>query len=132
MDDITRTQTNDSMFKNAAQLSEVAQNHDGSSSSRTQEADFGDDGTVEGDSDVEAREVQPKRRRFRLRLGKTKQSYSHTHYKVYKRRWIGLAQLVLLNIVVSWDVSVPFLSVAETLARKSRPEQLLRRLKQLF
>ncbi|MCJ1463195.1 hypothetical protein MMC07_001800 [Pseudocyphellaria aurata] len=26
-------------------------------------------------------------------------------YKVYKRRWFGLVQLVLLNIVVSWDVS---------------------------
>ena len=25
-------------------------------------------------------------------------------YKVYKRRWFGLVQLVLLNIVVSWDV----------------------------
>lgn len=25
-------------------------------------------------------------------------------YRVYKRRWFGLAQLVLLNIVVSWDV----------------------------
>jgi FLVCR family MFS transporter 7 len=33
------------------------------------------------------------------------QSYSHTHFKVYKRRWFGLAQLCLLNIVVSWDVS---------------------------
>lgn len=27
-------------------------------------------------------------------------------YKVYKRRWFGLMQLVLLNIVVSWDVSL--------------------------
>jgi len=26
-------------------------------------------------------------------------------YRVYKRRFFGLAQLVLLNIVVSWDVS---------------------------
>lgn len=34
------------------------------------------------------------------------QTYSHTHYRVYKRRWFGLAQLVLLNIVVSWDVSL--------------------------
>ncbi|KAF2020761.1 MFS general substrate transporter [Aaosphaeria arxii CBS 175.79] len=30
-------------------------------------------------------------------------TYSHTHFRVYKRRWFGLAQLVLLNIVVSWD-----------------------------
>jgi hypothetical protein len=28
-------------------------------------------------------------------------------YKVYKRRFLGLAQLVLLNIVVSWDVCTP-------------------------
>lgn len=26
-------------------------------------------------------------------------------YKVYKRRWFGLVQLVLMNIIVSWDVS---------------------------
>lgn len=26
-------------------------------------------------------------------------------YKVYKRRWFGLVQITLLNIVVSWDVS---------------------------
>jgi hypothetical protein len=31
---------------------------------------------------------------------------SHTQqYRVYKRRWFGLLQLVLLNIIVSWDVS---------------------------
>jgi hypothetical protein len=28
-------------------------------------------------------------------------------WKVYKRRWFGLLQLVLLNVVVSWDVSSP-------------------------
>ena len=27
-----------------------------------------------------------------------------TEYRVYKIRWFGLAQLILLNIVVSWDV----------------------------
>lgn len=27
-------------------------------------------------------------------------------FKVYKRRWFGLIQLTLLNIVVSWDVSL--------------------------
>lgn len=26
-------------------------------------------------------------------------------YRVYKRRWMGLIQLVLLNIIISWDVS---------------------------
>ena len=57
-----------------------------------------------GDGD-EAREQRPKHKKRRFGLGKKKESYSHTHYKVYKRRWIGLGQLVLLNIVVSWDVS---------------------------
>lgn len=27
-------------------------------------------------------------------------------YRVYKRRWFGLFQLVLLNIIVSWDVRI--------------------------
>ena len=31
-------------------------------------------------------------------------SESPQGYRVYKRRWFGLTQLVLLNIVVSWDV----------------------------
>lgn len=30
-------------------------------------------------------------------------------YKTYKRRWFGLVQLVLLNIVVSWDVRCPLI-----------------------
>lgn len=29
----------------------------------------------------------------------------HVEYRVYKIRWFGLTQLILLNIVVSWDVS---------------------------
>lgn len=29
-------------------------------------------------------------------------------YRVYKRRWFGLMQLVLMNIIVSWDVSSIF------------------------
>lgn len=28
-----------------------------------------------------------------------------TQYRTYKRRWFGLVQLVLMNIVVSWCVS---------------------------
>ena len=28
-----------------------------------------------------------------------------TEYRVYRIRWFGLAQLILLNIVVSWDVT---------------------------
>jgi hypothetical protein len=32
-------------------------------------------------------------------------AHGATTYKVYKRRWFGLFQLALLNIIVSWDVS---------------------------
>jgi hypothetical protein len=31
-------------------------------------------------------------------------------YKQYKRRWFGLVQIVLLNIIVSWDVSALFVN----------------------
>ena len=30
----------------------------------------------------------------------------HVEYRVYKRRWFGLVQLVLLNIIESWAVSI--------------------------
>ena len=40
----------------------------------------------------------------------TERTLSGGEYKVYKRRWFGLVQLVLLNIVVSWDVSAPSLA----------------------
>ncbi|KUI52900.1 Major facilitator superfamily domain-containing protein 7 [Cytospora mali] len=33
-------------------------------------------------------------------------------YKVYKRRWFGLVQLTLLNIIVSWDSNINWLSTA--------------------
>jgi hypothetical protein len=38
--------------------------------------------------------------------------HSEPHYAVYKRRFFGLGQLVLLNIVVSWDVreNISFIS----------------------
>jgi hypothetical protein len=40
-------------------------------------------------------------------------NHPEPHYKVYKRRFFGLGQLVLLNIVVSWDVreNIPFISI---------------------
>lgn len=31
---------------------------------------------------------------------------TYQFYRVYKRRWFGLVQLTLLNIIVSWDVSL--------------------------
>lgn len=38
-----------------------------------------------------------------------------TQFRVYKRRWFGLLQLVLLNIIVSWDVSIIHLLDGELL-----------------
>jgi hypothetical protein len=35
----------------------------------------------------------------------TEAGVAGVEYKVYKRRWFGLVQLTLLNIIVSWDVS---------------------------
>lgn len=37
-------------------------------------------------------------------------------YKVYKRRWFGLLQLILLNIIVSWDVRI----CAESLRKRKK------------
>ncbi|KAF2276726.1 MFS general substrate transporter [Westerdykella ornata] len=59
-----------------------------------------------GQQNQETTNGRPGHRRHRssqgfLRHGR--ETYSHAHFRVYKRRWFGLAQLVLLNIVVSWD-----------------------------
>jgi FLVCR family MFS transporter 7 len=89
MADIAQTQSNDAMLKNAANTEEEAvDSRPGESSA-----------AVHGDEET------PVRRRPWARKRK---SYSHAHFKVYKRRWFGLVQLVLLNVVVSWDVSLHF------------------------
>ncbi|KAF2690209.1 MFS general substrate transporter [Lentithecium fluviatile CBS 122367] len=62
----------------------------------------GDGEVAESGEVVDSRETAHPRRRW-LAGRKHRRSYSHTHFRVYKRRWFGLAQLVLLNIVVSWD-----------------------------
>lgn len=36
----------------------------------------------------------------------TRGSESHVEYKLYKQRWFGLGQMILLNIVNSWGVSL--------------------------
>ncbi|KAI4604584.1 hypothetical protein J4E80_011026 [Alternaria sp. BMP 0032] len=107
MADLSHTRTNDEMLKNAAHLSEDVPPEDDevSGSSNMRIVDFGRDGTADPENGVvdEAHQQPPRRKKRRFGLGKKKESYSHTHYKVYKRRWLGLGQLVLLNIVVSWD-----------------------------
>jgi hypothetical protein len=91
MDKVAHTQSNDGMLKNAAAVEERV----------------GD--ARAGESSVAARERDGEETRARRRpwAGKKRKSYSHAHFKVYKRRWFGLAQLVLLNVVVSWDVRLP-------------------------
>ena len=94
MDDIAHTKSNDGMLKNAAPQAEEDVVNPGPSTSRVTDERDG----LEGVHEEGGR---------RPRKSK-KKSYSHAHYKVYKRRWLGLAQLVLLNIVVSWDVGFLF------------------------
>ncbi|OJD40256.1 cell surface receptor mfs transporter [Diplodia corticola] len=36
-------------------------------------------------------------------LARDHDANAHPHHRVYKRRWFGLLQLVLLNIIISWD-----------------------------
>lgn len=43
----------------------------------------------------------------------TEESQSIVEYKVYKRRWFGLVQLVLLNIIGSWGVRIERLRVVK-------------------
>lgn len=91
MDDIAHTQSKNGMLTNGARFEEDATLAEPSGAG-LQEIDGAEDGR------------QDSRRVGRRRLGRSKQSHSHKHFKVYRRRWVGLAQLVLLNIVVSWDV----------------------------
>ena len=51
----------------------------------------------------------------------------HVVYRVYKIRWFGLTQLILLNIIVSWDVSrivTPIQYTTKTLAHILRSGSL--------
>jgi FLVCR family MFS transporter 7 len=91
MDDVVQTKSNDGMLKNASRMQEEAV---------AEERVGGASGTAHGE-DEEAEETRARRRPW----ARKRKSYSHAHFKVYKRRWFGLAQLVLLNVVVSWDVS---------------------------
>jgi hypothetical protein len=93
MDDISHTQSNDGMLKNAVRIEEDA------GVPRVGDSSAGAHGREE---EGEARASTPQRRPW----ARKRKSYSHAHFKVYKRRWFGLAQLVLLNVVVSWDVSI--------------------------
>lgn len=95
MDDISQTQTNDGMLQKAGgvQREEIVSESAASNSAAV------------GGSQGQSHEETGARGFFGRKKKDKRRSYSHAHFKVYKRRWFGLAQLVLLNIVVSWDVS---------------------------
>jgi len=85
MDDITRTRRSGGIFKPARGIGEE---------------------TMHAGPSNEQAEAHEQERGLSSRWGRNKKSHSYAHFKVYKRRWFGLAQLVLLNIVVSWDVGI--------------------------
>lgn len=98
MDDLTATSSN---AKHATET-EVEE-----SMTRESDAGHGPSGSGQHTGEVEGHTEG--------RVGRAHhRSYSHTHYRVYKRRWFGLIQLVLLNIAVSWSVST---SSAQKVAR---------------
>ena len=43
----------------------------------------------------------------------TRASESDVEYKLYKQRWFGLGQLILLNIINSWGVRRGYLTRME-------------------
>ncbi|KAF1911142.1 major facilitator superfamily domain-containing protein [Ampelomyces quisqualis] len=90
MDNVAQVQSDDGMVKNAARITE---GESGPGESSVEEVPV-------REGDVEAHASTERKRRL---WAKKRKSYSHVHFKVYKRRWFGLAQLVLLNVVVSWD-----------------------------
>jgi FLVCR family MFS transporter 7 len=87
MSDVSRLQSNDSVDKSGKRFGENITNLTHGSSTRPRARERRQDGPSQP-SGVEYHG----------------QTYSHSHFKVYRRRWFGLGQLVLLNIVVSWDV----------------------------
>lgn len=96
MDDITRTQSSDGMLiKPTTQIDEEIM-PEGPTGTGTQRTD-------------EQAKAHEREGGLRSPRGRNNKSYSHANFKVYKRRWFGLAQLVLLNIVVSWDVCTALL-----------------------
>jgi hypothetical protein len=94
MDHVAQIKSNEGMLKNAATVDEGVVDSRPEGSSAAPHVRVGEE--------EEVRANTTRRRPW----ARKRKSYSHAHFKVYKRRWFGLAQLVLLNVVVSWDVSI--------------------------
>lgn len=58
----------------------------------------------DGKKRLGSQDMSPQTRFANMEVGEA-DSGSPTEYRTYKRRWFGLVQLVLMNIIVSWDVS---------------------------
>ncbi|EMD68162.1 hypothetical protein COCSADRAFT_33125 [Bipolaris sorokiniana ND90Pr] len=102
MDDLSHTQTRDTMLKDPNFSAEDFEYDSAPGASRYRDGPTrGEVVDLDSEGEVRRRWQTPWGKSFRTR--RHRRSYSHEHYKVYKRRWIGLAQLVLLNIVISWD-----------------------------
>ena len=68
---------------------------------RTREINDDNRGSTSGTNDIVLVDSPTETTRVLERSTSTRSTQT---YKVYKRRFFGLGQLVLLNIVVSWDV----------------------------
>ncbi|KAL5115899.1 hypothetical protein ACEQ8H_006215 [Pleosporales sp. CAS-2024a] len=89
MDDITPVQSADDMLKYAATIDQTARSGDSTLPLH-----------VRGENaEVQAHQSHKRRRMW----ARKRQSYTQPHFRVYKRRWFGLGQFVLLNTVASWD-----------------------------
>ena len=60
--------------------------------------------TSPGNANIDHSPIEPSPRTLESALSQTaRQDVRPQHYTLYKRRYLGLFQLVLLNIIVSWD-----------------------------
>jgi MFS transporter, FLVCR family, MFS-domain-containing protein 7 len=59
----------------------------------------------DGQKRLGSQDMSPQSQIANMEVGEA-DSGNSTAYRTYKRRWFGLLQLVLMNIIVSWDVSV--------------------------
>jgi hypothetical protein len=110
MNELTTWDSTVSTGKDGAKTEEVVTNGGETHASRARAGTDAEEGLVrEAEEEVvqgEESRAEASGRKKWSRPGRRKsKSYSHAHFRVYKRRWFGLCQLVLLNIVVSWDVS---------------------------
>ena len=100
MEQLSPTQTYDTIVKDPADFEDYAAG--GASHNK---AGFERGEVINIDAEGENRWRPRWKKHFGIQRKRQSSSQEQPQYRVYKRRWIGLWQLVLLNIVISWDVS---------------------------